>query len=169
MTLSGELYNAIQTMQAGQRQLTQQLGRTPSRQELSEFTKLSIAQIEEAQRAAAQPLSLDSPSGGNEEGSELGESLADDSSEAVENSAARQEVAAGLSTLLEELSEREKLIVQMRFGLGEHAASGSRASEDVAKILGISRERVHELELRALRKLRKKAKGSGLDQLFGET
>ncbi|MBW3636578.1 MAG: sigma-70 family RNA polymerase sigma factor [Armatimonadetes bacterium] len=168
MTLSGELYNAIQTMQSGQRQLTQQLGRTPSRQELSEFTKLSISQIEEAQRAAAQPLSLDSPAGGSEEGSELGESLADESSEAVENSAARQEAAVGLTALLEELSEREKLIVQMRFGLGEHAASGSRASEDVAKILGISRERVHELELRALRKLRKKAKGSGLDQLFGD-
>ncbi|HEX9998302.1 MAG TPA: sigma-70 family RNA polymerase sigma factor [Abditibacterium sp.] len=168
MKLSGDLYEAIQKMQAAQRQLTQTLGRTPSRHEIAEFSGLSLPQIEEAQAAAAQTISLDSPSGSKEEGTEFGETLADDSTEAVENSAIRQEVGAGLTALLEELSDREKLVVQMRFGLGSHAQSGSRASEDVAKILGISRDRVHELELRALRKLRKKAKGSGLDKLFGD-
>jgi RNA polymerase primary sigma factor len=168
MKLSGDLYEAIQKMQGAQRQLTQSLGRTPSRQEIAEFTGLTIAQIEEAQRASAKPLSLDAPTGSNDEGTEFGETLVDESTEAVENSAIRQEVGAGLTSLLEELSDREKLIVQMRFGLGQHAESGSRASEDVAQLLGISRERVHELELRALRKLRKKAKGSGLDKLFGD-
>ncbi|RYG72504.1 sigma-70 family RNA polymerase sigma factor [bacterium] len=168
MKLSGDLYEAIQKMQGAQRQLTQTLGRTPSRQEIAEFSGLTVAQIEEAQRASAKPLSLDAPSGSNDEGTEFGETLVDESTEAVENSAIRQEVGIGLTNLLEELSDREKLIVQMRFGLGQHAESGSRASEDVAKILGISRERVHELELRALRKLRKKAKGSGLDKLFGD-
>jgi RNA polymerase primary sigma factor len=167
MKLSGELYAAIQKMQTGQRQLTQKLGRMPSRQELSEFTGLSVAQIEEAQRASAKPISLDAPSGKSDDGDEFGENLADVSTESVENTALRQEVGHGLTALLEELSEREKSIVQMRFGLGEFADAGSRASEDVAKILNISRERVHELELRALRKLRKKAKGSGLDKLFG--
>ncbi|HEX8463265.1 MAG TPA: sigma-70 family RNA polymerase sigma factor [Abditibacterium sp.] len=167
MKLSGELYAAIQKMQTGQRQLTQKLGRTPSRVELSEFTGLSVPQIEEAQRASVKPISLDAPSGKSDDGDEFGENLADVSTESVENSAARKEVGEGLTALLEELSEREKSIVQMRFGLGEFADAGSRASEDVAKILHISRERVHELELRALRKLRKKAKGSGLDKLFG--
>jgi RNA polymerase primary sigma factor len=168
MKLSGDLYEAIQKMQGAQRQLTQTLGRTPSRQEIAEFTGLTIAQIEEAQRASIKPLSLDAPTGSNEDGTEFGETLMDESTEAVENTAIRQEVGAGLTTLLEELSDREKLVVQMRFGLGPHAETGSRASEDVAKVLGISRERVHELELRALRKLRKKAKGSGLDKLFGD-
>lgn len=168
MKLSGELYNAIQKMQGAQRQLTQTLGRTPSRQEIADFSGLTLPQVEEAQRASARPLSLDAPTGSDDEGTEFGETLTDDSTADVENSAIRQEVGAGITTLLEELSEREKMIVQMRFGLGQYAEVGSRASEDVAEVLGISRERVHELELRALRKLRKKAKGSGLDKLFGD-
>ncbi|PQV64955.1 RNA polymerase primary sigma factor [Abditibacterium utsteinense] len=168
MKLSGDLYEAIQKMQAANRQLTQTLGRTPSRQEMAEFSGLTMAQIEEAQRAAINPLSLDSRGGNDEDGEGLGENLADDSTENVENAAIRQEVGIGLTALLDELSEREKLIVQMRFGLGEFAATGSRASEDVAKVLKISRDRVHEIELRALRKLRRKAKGSGLAKLFGD-
>ncbi len=168
MKLSGDLYEAIQKMQGASRQLTQTLGRTPSRQEMAEFSGLTVNQIEEAQRAAVNPLSLDSRGGNDEDGEGLGENLADDSTENVENAAIRQEVGVGITALLDELSEREKLIVEMRFGLGQYAATGSRASEDVAKELKISRDRVHEIELRALRKLRRKAKGSGLAKLFGD-
>lgn len=168
MKLSGDLYEAIQKMQGANRQLTQTLGRTPSRQEMAEFSGLTINQIEEAQRAAVNPLSLDSRGGNDDDGEGLGENLADDEAESIENAAIRQEVGAGLTALLEDLSDREKMIVQMRFGLGQYAATGSRASEDVAKELKISRDRVHEIELRALRKLRRKAKGSGLAKLFGD-
>ncbi len=168
MKLSGDLYEAIQKMQGANRQLTQTLGRTPSRQEMAEFSGLTVNQIEEAQRAAVNPLSLDSRGGNDDDGEGLGENLADEEAESIENAAIRQEVGVGITALLDDLSDREKLIVQMRFGLGAYAATGSRASEDVAKELKISRDRVHEIELRALRKLRRKAKGSGLAKLFGD-
>ena len=166
MKLSGELYKAIEKMQRAQRELSQKLDRSPTREEISEATGLSVAQIEEAQRAAQAPLSLDLSAGAGQEGADLGEQLSEDDVEVVADAAAKREVAQGVKALLEGLSEREQDVISMRFGLGNYATAGSLSSEDVAKALGISRDRVGELELRALRKLRSKAKGAGLDKLL---
>lgn len=167
MKLSGELYKAIEKMQRAQRELTQKLDRSPTRAEIAEASGLTVAQIEEAQRAAQAPLSLDLSAGGGEDAADLSEQLADEGAEVVADAAAKREVSEGITKLLEGLSEREQDVISMRFGLGNYASSGSLSGEDVAKALGISRDRVHELELRALRKLRSKAKGAGLDKLLG--
>ena len=167
MSLSHELYNAIQKLQVAQRQLSQDLGRAPSRAEIAEATGLSTEQIEEAQRAATRTLSLDSPVGGGEDSTELGETLADIGSEAIEAASDRKEVAEGMTALLDELTPREREVVLMRFGLGDHKDDGPLAADDVAAKLKMTRERLHDVETRALRKLRKKAKGAGLDQLLG--
>lgn len=166
MRLSGELYGAIQKLQTAQRELAQSLGRAPSREEIAQASGLTVAQIEEAQRAAARPLSLDASVGSEDEATEFGELVADPESEVAGDAADRREMREGVGKLVEDLSEREQAVVSMRFGLGEHSAEGPRSAEDVAKVMGLSRERVHELETRALRKLRKKAKGAGLDQLL---
>ena len=97
----------------------------------------------------------------------MGEQLADEGAEVVADAAGKRAVADGLHQILEDLSEREQTIVEMRFGLGDYAGAGSRSAEDVAAALKISVARVHELELRALRKLRSKAKGAGLDKCVG--
>jgi RNA polymerase primary sigma factor len=141
--LSGELYAAIQKLQVAQRELSQKLGRTPSREEISAHSGLTVPQIEEAQRAASRPLSLDASVGSEDGTTEFGETLSDPDSEEIAESANKHAVAESI-------------------GGGE----GARSSEDIATNLGISRERVHELELRAIRKLRKKAKGAGLDKLL---
>ena len=169
MKLSGELYKAIQKLQKAQRELSQKLDRAPTREEIAEATGLSVAQIEEAQRAALQPLSLDISKGGGEDASELGEQLADEDAEVVADAAGKRAVAESLNQILHDLSEREETIIAMRFGLGEYAGQGSRSAEDVAAALKISVARVHELELRALRKLRSKAKGAGLDKLLDDS
>ena len=166
MKLSGELYKAIEKMQRAQRELSQKLDRSPTREEIAEASGLTVAQIEEAQRAALSPLSLDLSSGGGEDGADLGEQLTEDDVEVVADAAAKREVASGVNKLLEGLSEREQDVISMRFGLGNYANAGSLSSEDVAKALGLSRDRINELELRALRKLRSKAKGAGLDKLL---
>ncbi len=166
MQLSGELYKAIEKMQRAQRELAQKLDRSPTREEIAAATGLTVAQIEEAQRAAQAPLSLDLSAGGGEDSADLSEQLADEGAEVVADAAAKREVAQGVNTLLEGLSEREQDIISMRFGLGNYANAGSLSGDDVAKALGISRDRVHELELRALRKLRSRAKGAGLDKLL---
>lgn len=162
MRLSGELYTAIQKMQIAQRELTQNLGRAPSRAEIAQATGLSIEQIEEAQRAATQPLSLESPTGGDEGTTEFGETL-EGAEEATEARSERLAVARALTNLLEELPERERVVVSMRFGLGDYSGLGPQAVDDVAEQMHLSRERVHDIETRALRKLRKKAKGAGID------
>lgn len=167
MRLSGELYAAIQKMQSAQRELSQKLGRAPSRDEIAAATGLSTAQIEEAQRAAARPVSLDAPVGSEDEMTEFGELIADPESEVAGEASARREMREGLARLFEDLTEREQAVMSMRYGLGDSANQGAQSAEDVAKSLNISRERVHELEMRALRKLRRKAKGAGLDQLLG--
>ena len=166
MKLSGELYKAIEKMQRAQRELSQKLDRSPTREEIAEASGLTIAQIEEAQRAAQAPLSLDLSAGAGEDGADLGEQLTEDDVEVVADAAAKREVASGVNKLLEGLSEREQDVISMRFGLGNYASAGSQSAEDVAKALRLSRDRIHELELRALRKLRSKAKGAGLDKLL---
>ena len=166
MKLSGELYKAIERMQKAQRELSQKLDRSPTREEIAEASGLTVAQIEEAQRAAQAPLSLDLSAGGGDDAADLSEQISDDSAEVVADAAARREVSAGVNKLLEGLSEREQDVISMRFGMGNYASAGSLSGDDVAKALGISRDRVHELELRALRKLRSKAKGAGLDKLL---
>ncbi len=166
MKLSGELYKAIEKMQKAQRELAQKLDRSPTREEVAEASGLSVAQIEEAQRAAQAPLSLDLSAGGGEDAADLSEQLADEGAEVVADAAAKREVSEGVNKLLEGLSEREQDVISMRFGLGNYASAGSLSGDDVAKALGLSRDRIHELELRALRRLRSKAKGAGLDKLL---
>ena len=166
MKLSGELYKAIEKMQRAQRELSQKLDRSPTREEIAEASGLTVPQIEEAQRAAQSTLSLDLSAGGGEDAVDLGEQLTEDSIEVVADAATKREVSAGVTKLLEGLSEREQDVISMRFGLGNYASAGSQSADDVAKALGIGRDRVGELELRALRKLRSKAKGAGLDKLL---
>ncbi|BCM93064.1 RNA polymerase sigma factor SigA [Abditibacteriota bacterium] len=161
LRLSGELYNAIQKMQVAQRELTQKLGHTPSRQEIAQATGLSIEQIEEAQRAAVRPLSLETPVGGDEDSTEFGETL-EGGEEAIETRSERLAVAKELTALLENLPDRDRAVLSMRFGLGDYETRGPQAIDDVATHMNLSRERVHDIEVRALRKLRKRARSAGL-------
>lgn len=162
LRLSGELYTAIQKMQVAQRELTQKLGHAPSRQEIATATGLSIEQIEEAQRAAVKPLSLESPMGGDEGSTEFGETL-EGEEEAIEIRSERMAVAKELTALLEDLPDRDRIVLSMRFGLGDYETSGPQAIDDVATSMNLSRERIHDIEVRALRKLRKRARGAGIN------
>lgn len=161
LRLSGELYNAIQQMQVAQRELTQKLGHAPSRQQIADATGLSPEQVEEAQRAAATPLSLESPVGGDEGTTEFGETLEGDE-ENIELRSERMAMAKGLTALLQDLPDRDRAVLSMRFGLGDYESNGPQAIDDVATSMNLSRERVHDIEVRALRKLRKRARSSGL-------
>lgn len=165
--LSGALYNAIEKIGRATRELSQTLGRAPLREELAKATGLSVLQIEEAQRAAARPLSLEAQTGGGDDTSEFGETLVDPASEAVTEVTTRREMREGLAKVMADLDAREKLLVQMRFGMGDWAESGPQTLEDVARILDLTTAKARNLETRALKKLRKSAKGTGLGDMFG--
>jgi RNA polymerase primary sigma factor len=73
-----------------------------------------------------------------------------------------------MSEALESLPERERAILQKRFGMGEYEESGAQTLEDIAREMNLSRERVRQLEVRALRKLRRGARSASMADYFGD-
>lgn len=165
--LPGHLGAAIQKLQRLQRELSQELGRQPLRAELAQAAGMSEAQVEEALRAAAEPLSLEH-SANDEENTELGDLLSDPDSELPLSALSRNELRAEINPLFEGLSEREVAIVSQRFGIGEYSESGPSTAEEVATRMNLSRQRISEIETRALRKMRRRTQGTVLGQIFEE-
>ncbi len=164
--LPGHLSGALQKLQRMSREMTQTLGREPSRQELAQAAGLSLKQVEELQRVVAEPLSLDQSSSGSEDEDDLGERVSDVGADESMSSMSRDQLQGGIREVLETLPERESDILQQRFGLGEYAEAGPSSLDDIAANLRISRDRVHQLEVRALRKLRHRTKGTPLGALL---
>ena len=167
--LPGHLSGALQKLQSTSRELAQTLGHEPSRAELAQATGLSVWQIEELQRVVAEPLSLDQSAGGSEDEDELGERLSDLALDDSMSGLARDDLQKGIRDALSSLPEREAAILEQRFGLGEWESGGPRSLEDIAETLHISRDRVHQIEVKALRKLRRRAHNTSLGEALGET
>jgi len=136
----------------GQRQrLLQELGREPTELELAEATGLDPIRMVELQSAPGAPVSLELPVGEDEE-QELGDVLADTESASPEDIATTQTLKDEVQRVLESvLTPRERLVLQLRFGLGN---SQAHPLEQVGRELGITRERVRQIEAGALAKLR---------------
>ena len=160
--LPSHLSALIQKLQRVQRELMQKHGREPFRHELAEALGVAEEQVEELQRVGTAPLSLDAPSrSGDDESDEFGERLmTDDMSDDIPMAAlARGELRGELESAMEKLSRRERAILMQRFGMGEYADSGARSLDDIAASMNLSRDRARQLEIRALRKMRRRAKG----------
>jgi RNA polymerase primary sigma factor len=165
MRLPGHIYSVMQKIRRVQSELSQGLGRSPSRLEIAEAAGMPLSLVEEAMRASMQPLSLDSPVGDDEE-MELSDIIGDDEDEG-EIRVTRGELRAGIEQALEGISDRERVVISKRFGIGDYAGSGPQTLDDIALELKISRERVRQLEIRALRKLRRRTRGTPLADAFG--
>jgi RNA polymerase primary sigma factor len=168
MRLPGHLYGAIQKIHRVQRELSQDLGRAPVREEVAEAAGMTMVQVDEILRAALTPLSLETPVG-EDENEELGEILPDeDDEDAPAEALSRSELKRDLTTAMEGLGARERAILEMRFGLGDYEDGGAQTLEDIARTLQLSRERVRQLEVRALRRLRRSSHGTALANFFGD-
>ena len=165
MRLPAHLSDAIQKLNRLQREMAQSLGREPSRQELAEASGMTVVQVDEALRAGVQPLSLESPMG-EESDMELGESLTDPDADTPITAFSRTELREELNRSLQGLSERERVIILKRFGMGDYAGNGPSSLEDIATEMKLSRERVRQLEIRALRKLRRRSRNAALGDFF---
>jgi RNA polymerase primary sigma factor len=133
-----------------QRQLAQELEREPTIEEIAEKVALTPDRVRDIQRIAQDPLSLDSPLG-EEDDSNLGDFIPDLAADAPADVATRMMLAAAVEEALDELSEREKEVVRMRFGLIDGQA---RTLEEVGKEFGVTRERIRQIEAKTLAKLR---------------
>ena len=132
------------------RQLVQRLGREPTADEIAREMEINPDRVEEIQRIAQEPVSLETPIG-EEEDSQLGDFLEDKDLPSPEDAAAGQLLREQLETMLEDLTDREKQVLRLRFGLEDgHAYT----LEEVGKRFGVTRERIRQIEAKALRKLR---------------
>ncbi len=133
-----------------QRQLVQDLGRDPLPEEIAAEMNLDVERVREIQKIAQEPVSLETPIG-EEEDSHLGDFIPDDEILSPSDAATFTLLKEQLNTVLETLTEREKKVLTLRFGLDDGRA---RTLEEVGKEFDVTRERIRQIEAKALRKLR---------------
>ncbi|MDY3765228.1 MAG: RNA polymerase sigma factor RpoD [Lachnospiraceae bacterium] len=132
------------------RTLLQELGREPTAEEVAERLNVPVARVREVLKISRDPVSLDTPIG-EEDDSHLGDFIEDDSALSPADSAAFSMLKEELGAALESLTERERQVVRLRFGLEDGRA---RTLEEVGKEFNVTRERIRQIEAKALRKLR---------------
>lgn len=133
-----------------QRQLLQELGREPSPEEISEVMNMPVDRVREIQKISQEPVSLETPIG-EEEDSHLGDFIQDDNVPVPAEAAAFTLLKEQLVEVLGTLTEREQKVLRLRFGLDDGRA---RTLEEVGKEFNVTRERIRQIEAKALRKLR---------------
>ena len=132
------------------RQLLQELGREPTPEEVAEKLGVPASRVREVLKISRDPVSLDTPIG-EEDDSHLGDFIEDDTALSPADSATFSMLKEELSNALESLTERERQVVKLRFGLEDGRA---RTLEEVGKEFNVTRERIRQIEAKALRKLR---------------
>lgn len=133
-----------------ERQLVQELGREPSNEEISEHMGIEVDKVNEIRKIAQEPVSLETPIG-EEDDSHLGDFIEDETAIAPDEAANFSMLKEQLNLVLNTLSEREKKVLELRFGLNDGTP---RTLEEVGKEFEVTRERIRQIEAKALRKLK---------------
>jgi RNA polymerase primary sigma factor len=148
-----------------QRQMMQELNREPSIEELSEKLEMPAERVREIQRISMEPVSLEAPVG-DEDDSYLGDFVEDPAAIAPADAAARALLNEAVKEALDQLSDRERKVVQLRFGLEDGQA---HTLEEVGKEFGVTRERIRQIEAKTLAKLRHPTRSQRLRDYLDET
>ncbi len=144
------MFESINRVNRTQRQMLQELEREPTLEELAAKVEMTPERVREILRIAQDPLSLDSPVGEADD-SNLSDFIQDMGADAPEERAARMMLNSAVEQALEELNERERLVMRLRFGLEDGQA---RTLEEVGREFGVTRERIRQIESKTLAKLR---------------
>ncbi len=154
------MVETINKITKAQRQLVQELGRDPTAEEISERLNgdLSPARIREIQRINQEPVSLETPIG-EEDDSHLGDFLEDKEVESPSDYTTKQLLKDELNEVMLELTDRERRVLELRYGLLDNHP---RTLEEVGKEFGVTRERIRQIEAKAIKKLRTRKRVSRL-------
>ncbi|MBM4137277.1 MAG: sigma-70 family RNA polymerase sigma factor [Nitrospira sp.] len=154
-----EFYNKVTK---ASRELTQQLGREPSKEEIGKRLEVSTRKIEEVFKAIQDPIALQTPVG--DEDTKLEDFISDKDSPSPYSDTERNNVTEHILRVLNTLTPREEKVIRMRFGIG---FDKDHTLEEVGRHFSITRERVRQIEAKALRKLKHPNRRSGLKVLIG--
>ncbi len=148
-----------------QRQMLQELGREPTTDEVAAKVEMTPDRVREIQRLGQEPLSLETPVG-EEDDSSLGDFVEDPNATAPATAAARALLTEAIEEALEELNDRERAVVRMRFGLDDGQV---RTLEEVGREFKVTRERIRQIESKTLAKLRHPTRANRLRDYLEET
>jgi len=147
-----------------QRQLTLELNREPSEDELAKKMNISVDKIRDIYKISQEPVSLETPIG-EEDDSHLGDFIKDERNVSPEEYATNELLKDEISEVLLTLTEREEKVIRLRFGLED---GKSRTLEEVGQLFGVTRERIRQIEAKALRKLRHPSRSRKLKDYMGD-
>ena len=147
-----------------ERQLTLELNREPTEAELSKKMGISVEKIREINKISQEPVSLETPIG-EEEDSHLGDFIPDETNMSPEDFAVNELLKDEISEVLLTLTEREEKVIRLRFGLED---GRPRTLEEVGQLFGVTRERIRQIEAKALRKLRHPSRSRKLKDYLGD-
>ena len=133
-----------------QRQLVQELSREPTPEEVAEKMGIPVEKVQQIQKIAQDPISLEAPVG-EEEDSSLGDFIYDHNALAPDEYTQKDYLKKELDAALATLTDREELVIRMRFGLDD---GRTRTLEEVGVFFGVTRERIRQIEAKALKKLK---------------
>jgi RNA polymerase primary sigma factor len=145
-----------------QRQLLQDLGREPTPEEIGAEMDLTTDRVREILKIAQEPVSLETPIG-EEDDSHLGDFIEDDHATSPAEHAAYEMLREQLENVLETLTDREENVLRLRFGLED---GKNRTLEEVGRVFCVTRERIRQIEAKALRKLRHPSRSNKLRDFF---
>ena len=132
------------------RQLVQELGREPTREEIAKRMEIPVSKVRKNKKIAQQPISLETPIG-EEEDSHLGDFIEDKAVVSPSDAVINLNLKEQTSSVLKTLTPREEKIIKMRFGLDD---GSEHTLEEVGQSFAVTRERIRQIEAKALRKLR---------------
>ncbi|MBO9541743.1 RNA polymerase sigma factor RpoD [bacterium] len=144
------MVETINRLKKVSRKLAQDLGRKPSEEEIAKEMEVTVEKLREIIKVAQEPVSLETPIG-KEEDSRLGDFIEDKETEAPVNAVTHELLREDINDVLSTLSSRERDVLRLRFGLDD---GRSRTLEEVGQQFGVTRERIRQIEAKALRKLR---------------
>ena len=147
-----------------QRQLTLELNREPIEEELAKKMNMSVEKIRDIYKISQEPVSLETPIG-EEDDSHLGDFIKDERNMSPEEYATNEMLKDEIAEVLLTLTEREEKVIRLRFGLED---GKSRTLEEVGQMFGVTRERIRQIEAKALRKLRHPSRSRKLKDYLGD-
>ena len=150
--------------------LTTELGRIPVKQEIADRMGISVSKLTSIIKSTQSTISIDTPTGQKEDANKIIDYIVDESTLAPESLVSQESLLDDIKGMLEELSQKERDVVIMRFGLNNDG--NKKTLDEIGNFYGVSRERIRQIENRAISKLKKLCKNknmtAGLKNYFGE-